>query len=324
MRADRILEETPRLRAQVAGQAGLVTRQQAVASGIGDEAIRWAVTSGRWTTAHPGVYLTAPGREDWEVRAVAALLFIGGPVALCGPSAALAWGLKRREPESVHVIVPVGRRATIRPGIEVLRSRRFDERIDGWAWPHRTTVEHTVLDLGMRAPLDRVLAGAARACQQRLTDEARLASALDSRPGQTHRAMLRECLADIGAGAESAAEVRYIRDVERAHGLPTALRQHDLGERRRCDNLYVAEQVVLEVDGRLAHDGWGARVRDGIRDRSSARAGRLKVRAFWTDVAVTPRALADEVADMLRARGWRGTPRVCRRPECVVNLRAAA
>ncbi|GAA2475651.1 hypothetical protein [Terrabacter carboxydivorans] len=324
MRADRVLEQTPRLRAQVKGQAGLDTRGQAVASGIGDEAIRWALATGRWTTAHPGVYLTTPGRDDWEVRAVAALLFVGGPVALCGPSAALAWGLDRREPGAVHVIVPAGRRASIRPGIVVLRSRRFDERIDGFAWPHRTTVEHTVLDLGMRAPLDRVLAVAARACQQRLTDEARLAGALAGRSDQTHRALLRECLADVGEGAESAAEVRYIRDVERAHGLPAAVRQYDLGDRRRCDNLYLAEQLVLEVDGRLAHEGWGARVRDGIRDRASARVGRLTVRAFWTDVAVTPCALAVEVADLLRIRGWTGSPRACRRQGCAVALEAAA
>lgn len=324
MRVDRVLDELPRLRAQVAGQAGLLTRGQAHRCGIGDAAIRWAITSGRWTAPHPGVYLTLPGRDDWEVRAVAALLFVGPPVALAGPSAALAWGLERREPDSVHVVVPAGRRASVRAGIEVARSRRFSERVDDWAWPHRTTVPHTVLDLGMRASLDRVLGLAALACQRRLTDEAGLARALQSRPDQTHRALLRECLADVGAGAESPAEVRYIRDVERAHGLPTALRQYDLGDRRRCDNLYLAEQLVLEVDGRLGHDGWHARVRDGIRDRRSARDGRLTVRAFWSDVAVKPCELAVEVGDLLRARGWPGSVRSCRRRDCPVALTRAA
>lgn len=324
MLVDRVLKDSPRLRAQVSGQAGLIGRGQALAAGIGDEAIRWAVASGRWTAVHPGVYLTTPGRDDWEVRAVAALLFVGRPAALAGPSAALAWGLERREPESVHVIVPAGRRASIRDGIDVTRSRRFDERVDDWAWPHRTAVEHTVLDLGMRSPLDRVLAVAARACQRRLTDEGRLAEALAGRPDQTHRALLRECLTDVGTGAESAAEVRYIRDVERAHGLPIALRQQHIGSGRRCDNLYEAEQVVLEVDGRLGHDGWAARVRDGIRDRGSARLGRVTVRVFWTDVAVTPCELAAEVGDLLRVRGWRGSVKPCRRRGCSSTLSAAA
>lgn len=324
MLADRVIEESPRLRARVSGQSGLISRAQALEAGIGGEAIRWAVASGRWTTSHPGVYLTTPGRDDWEVRAVAALLFVGRPAALAGPSAALAWGLERREPGSVHLVVPAGRRASTRGGIDVMRSRRFDERIDDRAWPHRTTVEHTVLDLGMRSPLDRVLALAARACQQRLTDEARLAQALAGRPDQTHRALLRECLTDLGTGAESAAEVRYIRDVERAHGLPTALRQEHIGSGRRCDNLYDAEQVVLEVDGRLGHEGWAARVRDGIRDRGSARLGRVTVRVFWTDVAVTPCELAAEVGDLLRVRGWRGSVRPCRRRGCSSIMRTAA
>ncbi|MGO4602245.1 type IV toxin-antitoxin system AbiEi family antitoxin domain-containing protein [Terrabacter sp. 2YAF2] len=324
MRADRVLEQLPRLRAQVGGQAGLLTRAQAHRAGISDEAIRWAVTSGRWAAPHPGVYLTLPGRDDWEVRAVAALLFVGTPVALAGPSAALAWGLERREPDAVHVVVPAGRRASTRAGIQVTRSRRFADRVDDWAWPHRTTVPHTVLDLGMRTPLDRVLGLATLACQRWLTDEARLAAALQERPDQTHRALLRECLADVGAGAESPAEVRFIRDVERAHGLPTALRQYHLGERRRCDNLYLAEQLVLEVDGRLGHEGWGARVRDGIRDRKSARHGLLTVRAFWSDVAVTPCDLAAELGELLRARGWTGSVVPCRRRDCTIVGRKAA
>jgi hypothetical protein len=324
MRADRVLQQSARLRAQAAGQAGLVTRAQAQAAGLGGEGLRWALRSQRWVALHPGVYLTTPGRSDWEVRAVAALLHVGAPVALAGASAALAWGLERREPASVHLVVPSRRRASTRPGLIVTRSRRFSQRVDELAWPHRTTVEHTVLDLGLGAPLDRVLALASRACAQQLTDEVRLALALEARRGQTHRGLLLECLADIGAGAESAAEVRYIRDVERAHELPTAVRQHDLGDRRRCDNLYVDEQVVVEVDGRLAHDGWRARVRDGIRDRASLRVGRLTARVFWSDVAVTPCELAAELGDLLQTRGWIGSARRCRRRGCTIAESKAA
>ncbi|NUQ31668.1 MAG: hypothetical protein HOP99_02400 [Dermatophilaceae bacterium] len=118
------------------------------------------------------------------------------------------------------------------------RTRHFDRQVHPTAWPHRTTVEHSVLALDRSEPADRVLALVSRACQQGLTTEARLADALALRPGQAHAALLRECLADVRAGAESAAEIRYIRDVERAHGLPAATRQAVLGQNRRCDNLY--------------------------------------------------------------------------------------
>jgi len=324
MRADRFIEQSPRLRARVLGQAGLVTRAQALTAGVGVEALRWAVTSGRWATVHPGVYLTTPGRDDWEVRAVGALLSVGGPVALSGASARFAWGLERREPHVLHLVVPADRRAPVRDGIRVTRTRHFEERVHASAWPHRTTVEHSVLEVQARDPVDRVLALVAHACQQQLTSEARLSAALASRPGQPHGALLRECLSDVGSGAESAAEIRYIRDVERAHGLPTATRQAVLGQDRRCDNLFEAQQLVLEVDGRLGHEGWAGRVRDGVRDRAAAREGRLTARVFWPDVAVTPCALADEVGILLQVRGWTGSARACRRRDCAVGLGAAA
>ena len=76
------------LRARIAGQSGLVTRRQALSGGFTDEQIRWKLSSLRWVALYPGVYLTTPGRDDWQMHAVAALLAVGRPSALCGPSAA--------------------------------------------------------------------------------------------------------------------------------------------------------------------------------------------------------------------------------------------
>ncbi len=255
---------------------------------------------------------------------MAAMLSVGGRVALTGVSARFAWGLERREPPTTHLLLPATRRAPVRRHLIVTRTRHFDERVHPTAWPHRTTVEHSVLDVGKDEPIDRVLGLVARACQQGLTSEPRLLEALAARPGQAHGSLLRECLADIGSGAESAAEIRYIRDVERAHALPTAVRQAVLGQARRCDNLYTDQQLVLEIDGRLGHEGWAGRVRDGRRDRASALEGRLTVRGYWTEVAATPCAFADEVGSLLQVRGWRGSPRPCRRRDCVLRLTRAA
>jgi hypothetical protein len=69
-----------------------VTRQQLRTEGWTDDAIRWPVTSGRWSLVHRGVYLTTPGRDDWEVAVVAALLAVGSPSCLVGTSAGEAWG----------------------------------------------------------------------------------------------------------------------------------------------------------------------------------------------------------------------------------------
>ena len=69
-------------RARVAGQSGLLTRAQARAAGLTERAIDWRLSSGRWVAVHPGVYLTSPGRDDWEMRAVAALLHAGSGAVL--------------------------------------------------------------------------------------------------------------------------------------------------------------------------------------------------------------------------------------------------
>jgi very-short-patch-repair endonuclease len=127
-------------------------------------------------------------------------------------------------------------------------------------------------------------------------------------------------LGDVASGAESTMEVRYVRDVERAHGLPRGERQvsasptsaarHDIG--------YRDQRVLVELDGELGHEGRGARIRDGRRDRRGATTGWLTARAFWPDV-LDPCSLANEVGAILQTRGWSGQPRICRRRPCLVH-----
>ena len=113
-------------------------------------------------------------------------------------------------------------------------------------------------------------------------------------------------------------EVRFLRDVERAQGLPRGRRQVPLtiGNVRVHDIAYEEQRVLVELDGRLGHDGED-RVRDGIRDRRSATRAWLTVRAFWNDVAGAPCTLATEVGEVLNQRGWRDRAHPCRRRGCV-------
>jgi very-short-patch-repair endonuclease len=115
-------------------------------------------------------------------------------------------------------------------------------------------------------------------------------------------------------------EVRFLRDVERSHGLPVGRRQRPtfVTGTRVHDVAYEEQRVLVELDGRLGHQG-AARVADGIRDRRSATRGWLTVRAFWVDVAVTPCELAREMGEILVDRGWAGVPRACRRGDCVMR-----
>jgi len=316
------------LAARVAGQAGLVTRTQLLGSGWSSDAVRWQVTSGRWVQVHRGVYLTKPGRRDWESRMVGALLAVGTPCCLTGSSAGQAWGLiPRASDEELHladveVLVPSGRSGADLPGVTVRRSRHFGSRVHPTAWPPRTTVQHTAFDLAVGHGADRAIGLLAKACQLRLTTEEQLAEALSSRPTQPHRQILAEALGLIGEGAQSAAEVRYARDVEQAHGLPRGTRQLPAPGARSRDSAYVEVAVVVEIDGRLGHVGWTGQQRAGLRDRKAAATGFLTVRGGWVDVAVTPCEFAADLALVFRTRGWTGRPRPCGRA-CSVLERAA-
>jgi hypothetical protein len=267
---------------------------------------------------HPGVYLTEPGRSDWEVQAIAALLACGRGAALSHQSAAYAWGLQRAAGERLRIIVPAGRNVFAPDGVSLVRSRSADIRTDDTAWPHRTTVEHTILDLANEGTLDSAVGRLARAFQQGRTTQRMVLQALATRPRQRHRALLLEVLADLEDGAESPAELRWIRDVEKAHGLPAGTRQQPTGGGGRRDNAYEEFGLVVEVDGRLGHEGWDGRRRDGRRDRKAAASGRLTVRVFWDELVHDPCELAVEIGGLLRARGWSGAPTSCRRRSCTV------
>ena len=305
--------------AKVRAQFGVITWKQCREAKLTERAVRWRLSSDRWTRLHPGVYLTEPGRNDWEVGAMAALLACGRGAALSHQSAAYAWGLQRGAGDTLRVIVPAGRHIVVPDGVRLTRSRSADERTDEAAWPHRTTVEHTLLDLAQESSLDEAVGRLARACQQGRTTERMLLQALGKRSRQPHRALLVEVLAELGEGAESPAEVRWVRDVEQAHGLPTAVRQQPTGDGGRRDNVYEESRLVVEVDGRLGHEGWDGRRRDGRRDRRAAASGRLTVRVFWDEIVQTPCELALEIGGLLRSRGWLGSPTACRRRGCAVR-----
>ena len=106
-------------KARVAGQSGVVTREQALGGGMTRKAIEWQLRRGHWAALHPGVYRTTPGCDDWEVLAVAALLHAGPGAVLSGRSAGHARGLVRAEPAPIEVSVPWTRAVRPSSGIVV-------------------------------------------------------------------------------------------------------------------------------------------------------------------------------------------------------------
>jgi very-short-patch-repair endonuclease len=130
---------------------------------------------------------------------------------------------------------------------------------------------------------------------------------------------LTQVLADTASGVHSVLEFRYYRDVEWAHRLPRAVRQARIvrGSRSQYrDALYARYQVVVELDGRLAHPD-DARWRDISRDNAAAADGNITLRYGWPDVTRHACRTAGELARVLAHRGWVGLPALCA-PGCAV------
>lgn len=314
------------LRRHADAQFDLLALHQCRRAGLGDGAVQWRVRSGRWVRLHRGVFLTRPGRSEWVVTASARLVALQGDevtgrVAFSGYSAAHLWGLEAAPPRRLELVVPYAR--SLRPcgDVSLRRSMRWDDLVDDRAWPWRTTLPATILDVAAQGTPTDCLAVVARAVQRERVTVTELRQELARRPGHRHGTVVRQALAVVGDGAQSGAEVLYLRDVERAHGLPRSVSQSpsDAERRRWHDHEYTPYRLIVEVDGRLGHEQWSDRVRDGRRDRLLLGTDRATARVFWADVAVTPCQTARDIAAILTARGWGGSLRRCRRSGCQVG-----
>lgn len=304
-------------------QAAVLSRAQLLRYGVTEDAIAWKVASKRWRTLHPGVFLTSPGRRDWDVTAWGALLVCGPDAVLSHESAAFSHGLLARAPEVVDVLIPHGREAAPRPGVRVHRCRDHARRVDpDELVVPRTRLRDTVLDVASRlGSATDVLALVTDACRRGLTYEDELRTALAARRTHPWSSVLREALAESDAGAESVLEAQWVRRVLRPHGLPEGVAQlEQRGGRRRHDRAYPDLRVLVELQGLAFHGSASAVVRDGRRARASAADGWVTLPFFWADVHVSPCATAVELAALLRRHGWGGRARRCRARGCTAPV----
>lgn len=312
-------EPDARLLSLAEAQAGVLTLDQAADLGVGPWAVRRLATS-QWQRLAPGVFYLGLGPPPWRAQAWAGLL-VGGPQArLAGEAAAHLHGLLPEPPPTVEVLVPLDRQVRDRWPWSFRRERPGvrDPRSVGLL--SRTTVEDTVLDLVDRATTAReVQALVASAVQQRRTTVVRLRRSAAGRARLRHRRLVEALLDDVAVGAETPLELAYLHRVERAHGLPRGIRQHRAAHSTAIrDVLYEEFAVVVELDGRLGHEGAG-RFRDLDRDNAAAVAGELTLRYGWHDVADRACAVASQLGLVLARRGWDDEPRRCHHCRRVVG-----
>jgi predicted transcriptional regulator of viral defense system len=294
-------------------QSGAVSRQQLLDAGLASQVIFRRLEHGRWQQLYRGVYAVFTGPPPRETQLWAALLRAGPGAVLSHLSAAELHGLIDYPGESIFVAVPATRRVRAR-GIDVRMSGRIAEAAQPGREPPRTNLEETVFDLiELAVTFDDACGWITRAVGKRLTTDERLSAALKLRKKMRWRARLDDVLAAAGDGIHSVLEYRYLRDVERAHGLPRSRHQVRMvvdGKIVYRDAYYQEYKLAVELDGRLAHPEEERR-RDRHRDNQAGADGILTTRYDWQDIRGRPCETALLQARILRRRGWRGRPRPC-------------
>jgi hypothetical protein len=301
-------------------QCGVIASWQAEVAGISTRQMENLIHYGRWRRLHFGVYASFTGEPPREAALWAAVLRTGPWSMLSHETAAELDGLLDKPSKMIHVTVPKPQHRPVVPGIAIHRSSRAIGIRQQGRLPPRTMTEETVLDLAQAAAsFDDVISLLARACQRRLTTPFLISETLGQRAKLRWRAEIELALRDVASGVHSPLEHRYVRDVERAHGLPTPDRQAQAEQRGRViyrDARYRDYGVVVELDGRASHPD-ERRWQDKHRDNAAVAAGIVTLRYGWADVTERSCETAREVATVLGSRGWPGRLRRCG-PSCRV------
>jgi predicted transcriptional regulator of viral defense system len=299
-------------------QSGVISRRQAMGVGISPDVIDRELRASRWQTLQRGVYSVFTGSPTRQAELWSALHLAGVGAALSHQTAAELHKITDERSSLIHVTIPSHRRVQNVPGIVFHRSSRLVEAIHPSLLPSRTRVEDTVLDLASQAStFDEAFAVVCAACQRRLTTTQRVAEAMSRRKKMRWRRDLAEALGQVGEGALSLLEYRYIHLVERPHRLPRATKQARIcdGKRSRyLDNLYGEHGLCVELDGQQAHPD-DRRWEDLRRANKIIEQGTVVLRYGWTDIDRRPCETAVQVGTVLRNLGWTGRVRPCA-PAC--------
>jgi hypothetical protein len=308
-------------------QDRVVSAAQARALGMSADAVRSKVDSGRWQRVFHGVYATFTGALPRQAQLWAVVLRSGQSAILSHESAAEVHGFARGPASQIHVTVPLSSnpaRLTDLAGVVVHRSANWQADPQPPRNLPRTPVVVTILDLvDCAGTLDDAYAWLSRAVTERKTTTGALRDGLAKRKKISKRSWLADALADIGDGIHFPLELRWTRDVQRAHGLPAPThraRRQGADGTRFLDIHYAPHDLAVELDGLTFHSAEDLD-RDWYRDNETIIAVNAKtLRYGFRQVANHP---CDQAAQFVRAlvkHGWDArTLKPCQKPRCPVT-----
>ena len=286
------------LDAVLARQYQVISRRQALASGMTDSALEHRLRAGGpWQRLLPGVFLGVTGAPTSDQRDVAALLYAGPQSVLTGSAALRLWGVRAPYTSLIDVLIPESKRRRSAGFVRIRPTARMPE---------------AVLSSGPRqfAPLARAVGDTARSLtnladvralvatvvQQGKCPPALLAAELEDGPVQGS-ALLRIAVGDVHAGTRSNPEAD-LHDLIRRAKLPAP----EFNPRLYADDEFIGSPdawwqyagVAAEVDSHEYH------LSPEDHERTLARDARMRMYGINV-VHFTPRQIRTQPAQVVAA-----------------------
>jgi predicted transcriptional regulator of viral defense system len=197
-------ETPPACRRLIKRQHGVITRRQALATGLPASTVETWVQHGRWSRLDRGIYATGRGPLSREALLWAALLRAGSGAVLSHETAAELGGLISEPAPAIHVTVPAHRnpaRDGAMTGIAVHRSAHGGRSVSRGPGPPRTGIDDTVIDLTQKsATASEAFTWLSRAVSRQLTTVRRLRRAAATRTRLRWRAEIGRALTALADG----------------------------------------------------------------------------------------------------------------------------
>lgn len=283
-------------------QEGVVSFAQLVALGLTRHEIGDRIRAKRLHRIHRGVYSVGHRRVTREGRLLAAVLSAGDGAVLSHRSAAVLWGLRTTRETEIDVVAPVHRRGD---GSVRIRQNRLgpDETTTRQGIPV-TTPTRTIVDLASCVDERELERAIRQAVYLRLTTTGVLADAAERHAGRRGMKRLRRALVNLGEApglTRSELEARFVRFL-RKHSLPMPELNVEMqirGQKVEADCVWNAQRVIVELDGRDAHDSTPAFESDRARDSALAAAGWQVVRVTNRRIRLDAEALVSDLGQLL-------------------------
>jgi very-short-patch-repair endonuclease len=298
-------------------QHGLITRSQALGSGLALRTLDRRLSAGQWTSLHQEVYRVGGAQPSWEQVVLAACLAVvastrrapgdvrldRGDVLASHRTAARLWGLPARGPGTIELLVPHARKVQV-TGATARRSRVMPPAVLRSGIP-ATPLEWTLMDLAAVLPgaeLVNVLDYALGHRALSLPRLEKLLAHLGCR-GRRGAGLLRGLVAER-AGRRSFTPIENaFRAAIAARGLPPPEEQFIIvlpdGRLVIIDFAWVAQRLAVGIDSFTNHSSLSDWAADHRRNQKILLAGWLPLDVTSAQIAEDPEGVADLVAQVL-------------------------